>query len=451
MKKILIIFISFCLLFFNSCNKKLEEEIDELRDEINLNRNLINKLSDNLFINFIENIENGYKIYFSDDSSITIKNGEIPVIFIGENGNWIINGEDSGNQAQGSIGESPDIIIGESGNWIINGEDSGVKALGEDGQDSTEIISISYSELMFSFYFNDGSIIEVPVDLNFKRIACWGDSLTAWNNYPIYLRELLGNNYEVINCGVGGENSITIGARQGGIPMYLKNSIELPETKEPINIGSLTDSGLYSIYNDKRVYPLLQGGFSTINNCTIDGVQCLLRWTGANHFDLNGRYTVERSSCGKKHKIPENSLIFTSSMNKYRNLYANIYFIGQNGGFLDAKDLVNQYKKMVEFSGCSNYIIIGLHKYSSVEYMKQIENLMIKEFGARFINLREYLSTNAIEDANLKPTKEDIIAMQNGECPPQLLSSDGIHFNSISSSLIGNLVYDRLLNLGIVE
>jgi lysophospholipase L1-like esterase len=110
--------------------------------------------------------------------------------------------------------------------------------------------------------------------------------------------------------------------------------------------------------------------------------------------------------------------------------------------------LLNQYKKIVDFSGSSNYVIIGLHKYGNADRMKGIEEVMTKEFGARFINLRQYLSTNALSDANLTPTNEDLIAMQKGECPPQLLI-DNVHFNTTGSSLIGSLVYNRMLNLGV--
>ena len=114
----------------------------------------------------------------------------------------------------------------------------------------------------------------------------------------------------------------------------------------------------------------------------------------------------------------------------------------------DSNDLLIQYKKMVEFSSSSNYVIIGLHKKGSVENVKNIEEVMIKEFGARFINLREYLATSALDDANLTPTEADAIAMQNGECPPQLLKDD-VHFTSKASSLIGNLVFNRFQNLGV--
>lgn len=69
---------------------------------------------------------------------------------IGDNGNWWINGIDTGIPAQGKDGQDgqdgepgkdgdmPDITIGENGNWYINGEDTGVPAQGKDGQDGND-------------------------------------------------------------------------------------------------------------------------------------------------------------------------------------------------------------------------------------------------------------------------------------------------------------------------
>lgn len=55
---------------------------------------------------------------------------------IGDNGNWWVNGEDTGIPATGADGQDgsmPDITIGDNGHWYINGEDTGVSAKGNDG------------------------------------------------------------------------------------------------------------------------------------------------------------------------------------------------------------------------------------------------------------------------------------------------------------------------------
>ena len=62
------------------------------------------------------------------------ENGVTPNI--GDNGNWWINGEDTGIPAQGKDGQNGTTpVIGENGNWWIGGVDTGVPAYGKDGED----------------------------------------------------------------------------------------------------------------------------------------------------------------------------------------------------------------------------------------------------------------------------------------------------------------------------
>lgn len=62
------------------------------------------------------------------------ENGVTPNI--GSNGNWWINGEDTGIPAQGKDGQNGATpVIGENGNWWIGGVDTGVPAYGKDGED----------------------------------------------------------------------------------------------------------------------------------------------------------------------------------------------------------------------------------------------------------------------------------------------------------------------------
>lgn len=78
------------------------------------------------------------------------KDGHTPVITIGENGNWFVDGADTGVKAEaikgetgapGADGEDGDTpYIGENGNWFIDGVDTGVKAEGKDGNDNNKII-----------------------------------------------------------------------------------------------------------------------------------------------------------------------------------------------------------------------------------------------------------------------------------------------------------------------
>ncbi len=59
-----------------------------------------------------------------------------PTVTIGDNGNWFVDGVDTGRKAVGQDGAdgrdgvSPTVTIGDNGNWFIDGVDTGKKAVG---------------------------------------------------------------------------------------------------------------------------------------------------------------------------------------------------------------------------------------------------------------------------------------------------------------------------------
>jgi hypothetical protein len=61
-------------------------------------------------------------------------NGAVPII--GNNGNWFIDGVDTGVPARGKDGaDGVTPLIGENGNWVIDGVDTGIPARGANGED----------------------------------------------------------------------------------------------------------------------------------------------------------------------------------------------------------------------------------------------------------------------------------------------------------------------------
>lgn len=88
----------------------------------------ISSLSDNA-------IEDRNGIYLSKS---LLGGGGGPVPEIGPNGNWVINGVDSGKPSRGEDGISPH--IGSNGNWFLGEQDLGVPASGGSGGSSEEII-----------------------------------------------------------------------------------------------------------------------------------------------------------------------------------------------------------------------------------------------------------------------------------------------------------------------
>ena len=125
----------------------LEKQCKEMNTNIESMKVIVDVLQSNDYITNVtvvtENgMEVGYKIDFKVHPSITIyhgekgengKDGQTP--YIGENGNWWINGKDTQVKARGNDGQNGETpVVGPNGNWWIGTEDTGIKAQGEDGE-----------------------------------------------------------------------------------------------------------------------------------------------------------------------------------------------------------------------------------------------------------------------------------------------------------------------------
>lgn len=287
-----------------------------------------------------------------------------------------------------------------------------------------------------------------------ESVSCWGDSLTRGvgvgdtysKAYPYVLYGLLDGR-KVYNCGVGGENTVTIASRQGGLPNIV-NPFTIPSDT------SKTEIELTNIYGGSSGI-LLQGGSALdpttdqyvmtakINPCVIRNVE------GTLSYD-NGKYYFSRSENGKSVIVSRPSPLITYAMQSMRN-NINIIWIGTNGGYTTSTELIENIRSMIEYMNPINkkYIVIGIHHLVSsvTETFDTIEKSMILAFGRHYINEREYMIEYGLSDAGITPTEEDTSAISQGKIPPSLLS-DNVHYNVKGYNIIANLVNNRGKELG---
>lgn len=247
MKKYLFLILTFFILF-DSCQKddlSWMAEIESIKAEISNQKKLIEALQTNANISGIESNGDSYTIRFSNGQTITLSNGKSPVITIGDNGNWYINGEDTGMESRGSDGKTPKIEI-RDGYWWIDGSNTGVIASGINGTNAPIITNIVLESSVLTFYFSDKTQISCKVVINyddkikemdnkidamvdsrfddycsiFSSVIHIGDSVTEGHiydypmtpsgkgkvmrefSYPTFLGRMVGWDYE--NAGVSG-------------------------------------------------------------------------------------------------------------------------------------------------------------------------------------------------------------------------------------------------------
>lgn len=303
-------------------------------------------------------------------------------------------------------------------------------------------------------------------------IVCWGDSLTAGAGgngmtYPMALasriRENLvekfdaeqmanssGRQYligfhqysletvDVVNMGVGGENTGTILGRNGAIPFVVEDGFTVPADSAPVEIH-------FKSRNGKNVAPLRQGekGLEFVSINGIEGALSIEQESGTSE---KYAYYFSRNSAGESQHVEAGTEIITSGSTQCLN-YIPVIFIGQNGGYDDAAELIAQQRAIIghqKMDGANQgkFIIIGLHTGTAAA-RSELETAMRTEYGDQYINLREYMSKDALRDAGIDATAEDKEMMSAGMIPKSLLS-DGVHFNECGYELIGNLIYERM-------
>jgi lysophospholipase L1-like esterase len=291
------------------------------------------------------------------------------------------------------------------------------------------------------------SKLKSDVENVFPGVICWGDSLTAGGGgkgatYPNVLQRLIEKeiypNIPVVNCGVGGENSITIAGRSGAIPFVIAEPVLIPANRERVRIEFNSSSGA-------KVSPLRQQNCG-VNPVVIDNIDGQIDIEQESYTSKDFHYFFLRKNNGNEIEFKPGDQIITSGSVNYQR-YIPVIFIGQNGGWSNPTELISQQKAMIDYQNTKDnkFIIIGLSSGDS-KSRRDLEAEMKNAYGDKFINLREYLSTKALSDAGIVPTNKDNEAMSAGSVPPSLLS-DTVHFNAQGYELIGRLVFERMKSL----
>ena len=301
--------------------------------------------------------------------------------------------------------------------------------------------------------------LEVPN----RNIVCIGSSTTQGYNSEIVpniasqvitpfkggwvtkLEELTG--CRTINAGVGGESPFTSLGRLGVYPMSIKESVVLPSSTEDVEVELVSSYDLQT-----KPFPLIQGS-GLINPCYIQNIPCTLS------ISDNKYYVGRNTESNKEDIILSNTPIVTTLQREYMTS-DNIYVLYTMANCeLDTDVLIDMSKNAIMNLPNRNYLIIGIASIignNTLEVRKLQEIAYTKEFGARFVNLRQYMSEKAIYDAINRgyltinsPTVKDLEDMNNGMTPTSLRVSenDVQHFNAVGYVLIAELIKDRMIML----
>ena len=304
-------------------------------------------------------------------------------------------------------------------------------------------------------------------------VVCWGDSLTygaggEGTSYPSTVDKLIKENITekfdlkkimnasdesdvkwdeyslrrtpVINMGIGGERSDTICGRAGVIPMTLE------EFTIPTGGGRIPVS--FEVKDGQQAAPLLQGD-GGVNPVVIGGVKGRLSFQWLD--DGNAQYYFSTTPDDYEETTFEKGTEVTcAAADKYLD-YIQVIMMGGNGGHNSLDELIEQHRTLLarQQSNGDRYIIVGYHgTLGALTRYPDLEKRFKAEFGDHYVSLADYFfSEQALNDADIEITDEIRAQLDAGKCPTVFLA-DAVHFNALGYELVGNLVYERMEELG---
>ncbi len=197
-----------------------ESEIAELQAQLASQKEMIEALQSNASIIEVTNDKGEYTIWFSDGTNITLKDGNTPLVTIGDNGNWFINDIDTGKPSKGKDGVDGEagaagsqVTIGENGNWFIDGVDTEIPS----GSKTNSIIGVVDEPSQLTFQFADGTTLVCTKGSNGLTFA--ERPKKGYENFSVKVNYYTEDN-----------DKVQPGIRQDGVTTYSDHGvIALPE------------------------------------------------------------------------------------------------------------------------------------------------------------------------------------------------------------------------------
>lgn len=303
-----------------------------------------------------------------------------------------------------------------------------------------------------------------------KSVACWGDSFTnaGYSSYPNNLKELLGDNWTVFNCGKSGDRVDEVAAKQGGLGIVTNEEFTMPAS------GSVQVNGILRTRNnacEEGFYHIRRYSGAFSSPCLINGIECNVL-SNASSYEIDDPSTtfsgtITRIGSGDPTLIPAHTPIISGGARTTKDVDLQIIYMGTNGrvvykGKLGDSDyydnLVNYHRYMTDFNtNKTDYLILGYHTTS---WNQHYWDRFCDEFGAtRMIDLRHIIPnrgrelmvrTGAYPDEASIPQSE-LDRVDKGEWPYCFWhSTTDVHPSEYGARAMAIVIYERMQELGYI-
>ncbi len=292
-----------------------------------------------------------------------------------------------------------------------------------------------------------------------RVITCYGDSVTEGMGvdqafkYPTQLQQLLGDGYKVQNAGDGGEKTHSIMARQGALKIYLKNDVTFAAGATEVLIDEGNGRGVVSKDGVEMQWTPPYGRDLPMNKVTINGQAYEFKFTDHN-YEQNGtcKTYLTRAAGGQAVTLAKGTEVVINVATTSKSNYCDIYLMGFNGTYNGVADLIAQHKKMIEYRGNNNYLIIipYFHKNNAAEIQAFKD-----AFGDHALDFFAYSKdTKNFEKVGLTVTNQDKMNIRQNVMPYRLklYGSNGatdVHLSADGYTLLAQALYEQGQKVGL--
>lgn len=270
-------------------------------------------------------------------------------------------------------------------------------------------------------------------------INCIGDSFTVGDSRTSLANALASQtNFSVNKFGGYYDQSIDIAIRMGSVKVYT-NNVTIPSNSSPVHI---------KLYNkDGEELDVLKSSGSNFSSVEIDGISGKLK------YDQETKdHTFTRDQNGEQKNI-NNLTLITAQFPEYNEDDIAIIFSGtydpqiSNGIFRT----ITYQRAMLNKLNTKRYIVVSLTSKRKMPIVRDMNKVLAEEHDKHFLDFRSYLLENGLEDANITPTKQDELDLENGYIPTSLLKDDKVNGNSKFNQLLAEQIIKKMIELEYID
>lgn len=266
-----------------------------------------------------------------------------------------------------------------------------------------------------------------------QTLYCIGDSLTLGSHaYPTVLSELTDLSIETF--GGSQDQTIDIAIRLGRTKIYAYD-ITIPAQTDPVEL---------TLYNeDHEELDVLKNKGSNFSNVEIAGISGILKYDSEKEV-----HTFTRDEAGKSVTLDEytriNADFPTFDKNGIAIIFTGTYDPYGSGSIFRT---ITYQRAILNQLGIKKYIVVSLTSKRTFQIVNDMNSVLEEEHEEHFLNFRDYLLENGLQDADITPTKQDQSDLDKGYIPRSLLQDNLVDGNTEFHELLAKQLIQKMKEL----